>query len=333
MCCCHKSRMYNMNDSIYDIAGKYFLGTPLTNEEQQAFGEWLKKSEHQELFADMQAAWDISGKIAQPEDADLDIEWKRFEKLKAESVAVKKLNVNYILSIAASVILVFSVISIVRDNKDRNIEVYTSNAEKELVLPDGSIINLNKNTRLIYHRNFGKKNRHIQLNGEAYFKVTKNQELPFVIETPGKIETRVLGTSFNLRGYEHVLLSELSVITGKVSFGKLHDANPSVFTVNQQVILNKETGELIVHDELNQNALAWRTKKLVFDNTHLKEVAETMEKYFQMKMIIPEHCNDYKFSGKFENPDVIDFATILGSTFNFSYVLSDKAIVFDLVKK
>jgi ferric-dicitrate binding protein FerR (iron transport regulator) len=154
-----------------------------------------------------------------------------------------------------------------------------------------------------------------------------------VIETPGKIVTRVLGTSFNLRGYEHEVLSELTVLTGRVAFGKLHDTNPTVFTVNQQVILNTETGELIVRDDLNSNALAWRTKKLVFDNTSLREVAETMGMFYQIKIVIPEDCNDYKFSGKFENPDATDFATILGSTFDFSFVVSDKAIVFDSVKK
>lgn len=323
--------MYNMNDSIYDIVGKYFLGTPLTNEEQQAFGDWLKQPEHQEIVAEMQAAWDISGKIAPPKDADLDKEWNRFEKLKAENAVVKKLNVNYILSIAASVLLVFSVIGIVRIGKDRNIEIYASNTEKELVLPDGSVINMNKNTRLIYDKKFGKKNRNIQMNGEAFFQVTKNQELPFVIETPGKIATRVLGTSFNLRGYEHEVLSELTVLTGRVAFGKLHDTNPPVFAVNQQVILNTETGELIVRDALNPNALAWRTKKLVFDNTRLKEVAETMGKFYQIKIIIPEDYTDYKFSGKFENPNPNHFATLLSETFGFTYVMSDASIIFNTI--
>jgi hypothetical protein len=58
-----------------------------------------------------------------------------------------------------------------------------------------------------------------------------------------------------------------------------------------------------------------------------------MGKFYQMKIIIPGDYTDYKFSGKFENPDATDFASILGSTFDFSFVVSDKAIVFDSVKK
>src|SRR5690606_9914983 len=96
------------------------------------------------------------------------------------------------------------------------------NLAKEVELPDGSVVWLNKGAKLSYLKGF--KNfydREVNLSGEAFFDVKPNAEKPFIIET-ANTATRVLGTSFNVKtNGENVAVS---VFSGKVSFKELNQA-------------------------------------------------------------------------------------------------------------
>ena len=74
----------------------------------------------------------------------------------------------------------------------------TNNDKTDLTMEDGTQITLNKNSRLTYSDKYGKEMRSVQLEGEAYFNVTKDSLKPFRI-TMGNSTITVLGTSFNLK--------------------------------------------------------------------------------------------------------------------------------------
>ena len=86
----------------------------------------------------------------------------------------------------------------------------------DVLLPDGSRIRLNSASRVSYSTEYGKTNRDISLDGEAFFEVAKNAELPFVVST-GNISVEALGTKFNVRSYrdgdETVTIVEGKVLT------------------------------------------------------------------------------------------------------------------------
>ena len=68
----------------------------------------------------------------------------------------------------------------------------------KIVLPDGSRVWLNARSSLIYPNKFlTGQPRKVKLNGEAYFEVAHDKSRPFIVETE-KVQTRVLGTSFNV---------------------------------------------------------------------------------------------------------------------------------------
>lgn len=87
--------------------------------------------------------------------------------------------------------------------------------QKDVTLPDGTTVCMNANSILKYKENFGTANRNIQFYGEGYFNVHSNASLPFIIKTK-TVQTKVLGTEFNLRCYDaedvHVTLVKLSLI-------------------------------------------------------------------------------------------------------------------------
>ena len=80
-------------------------------------------------------------------------------------------------------------------------ELYAEKGDKLIVvLPDGSKVWLNSDSKLSYSSNFNEKSRNVILDGEAYFEVAKNKKRPFKVQTD-KIAINVLGTSFNVSAY------------------------------------------------------------------------------------------------------------------------------------
>ena len=69
---------------------------------------------------------------------------------------------------------------------------------REMLLPDGTKVWLNQSSVLKYPRAFEGKERHVYLDGEAYFEVARNHEKPFTVKSQA-MDVRVLGTSFNIK--------------------------------------------------------------------------------------------------------------------------------------
>lgn len=166
-----------------------------------------------------------------------------------------------------------------------------SQEEKVIDLPDGSKIWLNQNSQISYAANFQKRN--IQLNGEAFFEVTRMENSPFTIDAGGTT-TRVLGTSFNIRAYAEETNTELSVKTGKVAFkAKKSEAEARILTAGQATLYNKKEAKVAEVETTGLNDLAWQTKKLKFPSIPFSEVEKALERY-------------YKIDIRFENPSILN---------------------------
>ena len=94
-------------------------------------------------------------------------------------------------------------------------------AQTRLRLPDGTLVILNAGSRLVYPQDFGVDNREVELNGEGYFEVKRNEKLPFNVRTPS-LSVRVLGTKFNFRDYlDDEEANVLEWTSGKLFFDEL----------------------------------------------------------------------------------------------------------------
>src|SRR5690606_37545513 len=79
----------------------------------------------------------------------------------------------------------------------------------KVTLPDGTLVNLNYESRLKFPKAFTGNIREVELIGEAFFEVVSNDTMPFIVRT-GNIETEVLGTSFNIRYFEREQETDIS---------------------------------------------------------------------------------------------------------------------------
>lgn len=166
-----------------------------------------------------------------------------------------------------------------------------------LSLPDGSKAELNSGTAITYNRIlFGRMNRDLILNGEAWFDVTRS-DVSFSVQANGTL-TRVLGTSFNIRSWisDPKNDTELSVSSGRVVFmseqnrvnkiilepGELSSWNPSLTepTNPVPVPISEVTG--------------WRENRLIFREQSLRVIIDELERRFNttIDLDVPEAANE-----------------------------------------
>lgn len=165
------------------------------------------------------------------------------------------------------------------------------------LLSDQSQVTLNSGSQLALAEDFGKAERRMELEGEAFFEVTPNPEKPFVIGTGGA-EIRVLGTSFNVSAYPGTDLVQVSVNSGKVAFSAKGE---TLYLVKgQSAVCRPSTGELSLDEEkVVEDALAWQEGQLVFKGTPLREVLVRLEKHYDLEISASEDLLDQRLTSRF----------------------------------
>ena len=85
-----------------------------------------------------------------------------------------------------------------------------------LTLGDGSIVELNAQSRIVYPAIFPKGERRVQLSGEAIFNVAHNSECPFIVETFA-CDVEVLGTHFDVIANQAENRFSTALFSGRVA--------------------------------------------------------------------------------------------------------------------
>ena len=158
-----------------------------------------------------------------------------------------------------------------------------------ITLSDSSVIYLGAGSKLNYPDKFVGDTREVSLSGEAFFEITKNPQKPFIIHT-GNITTKVLGTSFKIEAFKKLPLS-VEVATGKVRVDQ-HLANHSIrslaiLTPGQKVIWNNDRAEI---GEVAVDAVRmWKDSKLAFNNQSLRDIADELERWYNLKIVFKDH--------------------------------------------
>lgn len=179
---------------------------------------------------------------------------------------------------------------------------------KQLVhLPDGSTILLNDNSSLKYDQDaFGTKTREVTLTGEAFFDIKRNEQKPFIVHT-GKVQTRVLGTAFNINARSSSDNIEVTVARGKVQVGDTEKVY-GVITPNQQIKVNRTTLNYEQHNNVNAAIVTeWKSNYLILDDINMQEaVALISQKYKVQILLSNEKIKNCRITASFLNEEDLD---------------------------
>lgn len=86
----------------------------------------------------------------------------------------------------------------------------------DVTLSDGTVVNLNSDTKIEYPAIFSGDERRVRVSGEAMFDVSHNPEKPFIVET-FVYDIKVLGTKFDVIADESENEFVTSLLEGKVA--------------------------------------------------------------------------------------------------------------------
>lgn len=285
-----------------------------------------------EEFAYAQNVYAISALLSSDDDEkDGYIHLNRFKKRKRKNryLPLFKNTMKY-----AAVILIAVVSTwLLMDNHQDVLESQVTYEEfktpagqrAKVVLHDGTIVWLNASSTLRYPNLFTGKIRKVELDGEAFFDVTHDEKLPFVVSTE-KLDIKVLGTRFNVfsyRGHEgfNAFLEEGSIKIYR-SFDEanaLHLNPNEVAELNDNRLTKRAVGR-------NKDFLLWKEGIYAFDDIPFAEIAKKLELYYDITIEINNPAlAEYKFNGKFRQRDgIVSALRTFQKAYPFSFRKDDE---------
>jgi len=287
------------------------------------------------------------------------------EQNASESQSFDKKNrlIIKVLKITAVLIPVFlsgSLVSHYFFNKPAGQEVITYNeitapygARSEISLPDGSSVWLNAGSKIRYMSVFNKINRDIFLEGEAYFKVAKNQQLPFNVRT-GNLNIEAVGTEFNVKSYLEENTIETTLVEGKIIIRQNRERSKSglislephqkavYFKVEDNIrvddlkaarvskpeLLKKKPGIIYVDDKIDpEPIIAWKENRLILKGEELNSLLVKLERKYDVQFIFEsEVLKQFRFTGTLENETLTQVLDVIKLSAPIEYELEGKVV-------
>jgi ferric-dicitrate binding protein FerR (iron transport regulator) len=234
--------------------------------------------------------------------------------------------------------------------------------KSKIILPDGTQVWLNSESKLVYNNVFNGKLREVTLEGEAYFDVVKDHARPFIVHTSG-INIKVLGTAFNVKSYPRDPTIEATLVRGLIEVEKNNQVQSSKILLhpNEKLVftkaLDKTTTSILNNDEaaiakhpvalkpqtisistLPKNLVdsarietSWVYGRFLFEGDTFKDLADKMERWFNITITFRDNkvANNYRFRGVFANENIEEALQALQLTAPFKYTITGNEVVID----
>ncbi|GAA3952827.1 FecR family protein [Hymenobacter algoricola] len=321
-------------EAPWDLLAKHLAGEA-TPGEREALRTWVAADPQRlGLLTDTTRAWERAGARPVPDlfsSADVDAAWQRLRPLmvgakpenpppappgKVIALPPAPAVIPWLLPLAATILLLLGAVFFFRSSPPAApVVVAATSQPRQVALPDGSTVWLNRHSTLQYAADFRRDTREVQLSGEAFFAVRKDHGRPFTVLSEAS-RAQVLGTSFNVRAYAAEDSVEVSVVTGRVALarrGRQQDtllllpgmrgvlrgaaAAAGSTTAAAGPALHRST-------TVDANFRAWQTGDLVFDNAPVRHVIRTLRAAFGTNVSIADAgLLSCRFTGTFHQPD------------------------------
>ena len=276
------------------------------------------------------------------DEVDVDREWERLfssiEKKTISKMKTRRLFLQY-MKYAAAVVLGIgvSLSTLYLTNQENlstvgNYKLVTSKGEKSyLQLPDGTRVWLNSCTTLEYAENYGHSNRSIYLDGEAYFEVAKNKDLPFVVKANG-IDVKAIGTAFNVSAYMEDSQLTTTLFNGKVAVQPTLTKQEVLLEPNQVAVYDKSRNKIEVVPYDKKLFAQWRGGFLSFKMMYLQDITKLLERNYNVVFRYENQgIKKLRFSGSFRNnEDLSEILNVIKTNTGIRYQILKDTIVINM---
>lgn len=210
-------------------------------------------------------------------------------------------------------------------------EVITEKGQRvQIHLEDGSRIQLNADSKIIYPEYFETAKRTVQLTGEAYFEVNRDNR-PFFVYTDG-VAIEILGTEFNVKAYGDESV-QVVVAEGKVRVLPVNTADQQAVELERGDMARLDRNGIdaitIIHDVDLQHYLGWLEYRLTFKEAKMAQVIMQLERWYGIEIEIADpEIAEMTLSANFVDETVQEVLQVIKLALDLEYDIEGRKVTF-----
>jgi len=364
----------NISDSLIEAIVGYYTNN-LTQAQSEELLGWLgENEENRQYLFELGKVWYASSQLSTKEK-DTNGAWTNLlDKIKENDIRQMpkpelRIGLSFLFRVAAAVLLVavigIGTIFIFRSPKTKSeiayFEAFAPKGSRSFItLSDGSTVWLNSGTKLRYQSNFGKEDRDLFLEGEAYFVVARNPDMPFRVKTSDVCITAI-GTAFNVKAYNDEGSIETTLEKGEVRIDALDDSKlkvestPVFLKPNQKAVFIKSNKNISVNSSVQQPQVAvnepagkiktiplsienmadtklttsWKDSRWIFKSEKLISLKPILERRYDISIIFRDSVlMSYKFTGTLKEESLEQVLNAICLASPIKYEINHNQVLF-----
>ncbi len=196
--------------------------------------------------------------------------------------------------------------------------------QQMIVLPDGSKVWLNSASSMKFPTLFNDSVRKVEINGEGYFEIQPNKEVPFIVSSK-KLNIRVLGTHFNINAYEDEAEEKVALLEGSVQLSTPSTELNQIIEPGQQASLDG-SGKLSISEVDVENIIAWKQGKFMFESMDIESIMRQISRWYDIDVEFEKNIQQ-RFNGTIsKDVSLITLLKALGETEEVNFKIEGRKI-------
>lgn len=356
-----------------------FLTEGLTSREEIELQQLLKEPENRVYFKKMYVIWSTMHDVPGKEEVEQALQKILFRVNRQDhryNMQGKQGWISSFGKIAAAICISFvlgalsyyfigkqgPVVSILSDSGETTKVIVPLGSRSQVELPDGSVVTLNAGSELYYLTTYGRDNREVELNGEGYFKVEENADIPFIVKTRN-IAIKALGTEFNVKAYSDEEMVQTTLVTGSISIRREEgeDQKEWLLKPNQTVTIYKYFDTITEQNSNNSNIkrakkqsadinpiepkpvitleqdvetvlyTSWKDTRWVIESETIENLAIKLQRRYDVQIIITDEAlKKYPFTGILADETLEQVLEIMKSVVPINYHVNKKIVLLSI---
>ena len=308
-----------------------FFGGETTENENAYLADLLENDKDGELDAYIEKTWQEAESMDVDFEVEVRVKEKLFAQISSEHAKTSRpwLRFFRVASVAAALVAAVLLGWHIADlRKPETFEMVAERGQKSsLTLPDGSKVWLNSASKLTYTSDYNSKDRNIILDGEAFFDVARNENLPFIVHANG-MAVQALGTKFNVKAYSDETEVTAILVEGSV---KASAAGVDLLLLPYFVAsYDRSTDEMVsTYVSDREHAVPWIKNEILFSNDSLKDIASVLERMYNVTVVFEnEKIADYTYTGLIRYNSLQNILELISGTSPVKYEIDGNIVRF-----
>jgi len=321
----------NINAIPWDSILKV-LKNEADTDENNRLAMWIEENnQNRRLWNELNQTWNDIREFDSGFNPDASLAWQKIiQKTKIQYQKPAQIVPIFWKVAAACVLLLIgvgigSLVKSSGDVKETYTQYETQYGKSFVTLPDGTKVWLNEGTKLAFSSRFNEKERRVKVRGEAFFDVTHDPDIPFLVDAKN-MQVKVYGTKFDIQDYDSQSQSNVALLEGSVSL-----------TVTGYPCIRLKPGYTATYNQADKKltlnpsdtlVALWANAELRVEGKSLAETALLLENWYHIRIeVAPALKNSHYYTFTLRHESVSELLAAMQKIGKFKYKINEQRII------